>query len=346
MPNIFDLVTAANTTAYWEEGADQRVQYLGESLFPERQKLGLRIDWVKGAAGLPVVLKPASFDSVAVKRPRIGFEKLTADMPLFKESMYISEELRQQLNIVLETGNQSLIDMILGQIFDDNTTLLRGAAAQRERIRMSILTTGAVSIEANGQAYDYDYGLPAGHKSTVDTSWSTDTADIEADIEAAQSKIYEDTGVKPTRALCSPKTMRDIRRNKAIIAAIKGLNASQAKVTEKEVKDYFKESYNISIAVYGMKVISEDGTTKIPLVADDVFVLFPEGDLGTGWFGTTPEQSDLMTGSKANVSITDVGVAVTTIKKEDPVTVDTKVSMIYLPSFPVADQVYILDTSA
>ena len=51
-----------------------------------------------------------------------------------------------------------------------------------------------------------------------------------------------------------------------------------------------------------------------------------------------------MTGNAANVTITDTGVAVTTTKETDPVNVDTKVSMIFLPSFEAADQVYILDT--
>ena len=82
------------------------------------------------------------------------------------------------------------------------------------------------------------------------------------------------------------------------------------------------------------------------VVTLDNFVEFPSGQLGNTWFGTTPEESDLMTGSVANVSITDTGVAVTTIQKADPVRVETKVTMICLPDFPTADQVYILDVNA
>ena len=52
-----------------------------------------------------------------------------------------------------------------------------------------------------------------------------------------------------------------------------------------------------------------------------------------------------MTGSVANVSITDTGVSVTTVQKADPVQVETIVSMICLPSFEAADQVYIMDTT-
>ena len=74
-------------------------------------------------------------------------------------------------------------------------------------------------------------------------------------------------------------------------------------------------------------------------------VLFPSGTLGKTWFGTTPEESDLMTGANASVSIVDTGVAITTMKHDDPVNVETKVTMICLPSFEQADQVYILDIS-
>ena len=52
-----------------------------------------------------------------------------------------------------------------------------------------------------------------------------------------------------------------------------------------------------------------------------------------------------MSGSAANVSITDTGVAVTTVKKTDPVNVDTKVSMIFLPSFEMIEQIVIADVS-
>ena len=52
-----------------------------------------------------------------------------------------------------------------------------------------------------------------------------------------------------------------------------------------------------------------------------------------------------MTGSAANVAITDTGVAVTTIKMTDPVNVETKVTQICLPSFEMANQVAIIDAS-
>ena len=92
---IFDLVKSQELTSYWETLTQDRAPYFGETLFPSQQKLGLSLDWLKGANGLPVVLKPSAFDSKAIPRARLGFEKLTAQMPFFKESSYVDEELRQ-----------------------------------------------------------------------------------------------------------------------------------------------------------------------------------------------------------------------------------------------------------
>lgn len=340
--SIFDLVTSDNIVSYWNTKNEQETEnLLGEELWPSAQKLGLDLKWIKGSMGLPVVLKPSAYDVVALKRDRIGFEKVSTEMPFFKESMMIDEELRQQLNMVLETGNQVYIDAVMGRIFDDNTQLLRGARAQRERMRMSLLTTGGISISANGQNYEYDYGLKSYQKVEAIKSWSDPTADIIKDIREWQDTVEQESGNRPTRAICSPICFEYILNCNLIKNAIWGTD-SVAPVSRQRVLSYIKTELGLSIAIYSKKFIDESGEKK-KYVPDDVFVLIPVGRLGTGWFGTTPEQSDLMSGSAANVSITDVGVAVTTVKKTDPVNVDTKVSMIYLPSFEAIDSLLIAD---
>lgn len=339
--SIFELVTSADLVAYWETLANQRAPYLGEELFPSEQKLGLDLKWIKGSAGLPIVLKPSAYDVKAVKRDRIGFSKVASEMPFFKESTSVDEELRQQLNMVMETGNQAYIDAIMKRVFNDEISLLDGARAQRERMRMMLLTTGAISIAANGQEYDYDYGMPANHKVTVSKAWSDPTADIIGDIRVWQELADDETGIKPERAVCSRKTFGYLMNNNGIRNAILG-NNSAAPVSEVKVKQYVLNELELSIAVYTKKYKSEAGVDTA-FVANDVFAMFPAGALGTGWFGTTPEQSDLMASKSANVTITDVGVAVTTSEQVDPVNVETKVSMIYLPSFEAIDSVIIAD---
>lgn len=341
--SIFDLIKAPELTSYWEENVQDRPPYLGEELFPNDKKLGLKLDWIKGANGLPVVLKPSAFDVGAVPRPRLGFDKLSAEMPFFKESVYVDEELRQQLNMVLETGNQAYIDAVVNRVFADEMHLLEGARARREQMRMMALTTGAIAISANGQNYSYDYGMPANHKSEVTTSWSDTSSDPIEDMRTAMDKIEDDTGVRPTRAICTRKTWGYLRVNQKIIKSIFVLSNGQVTaLSDARLSQYLMDELGLELIVYGKRYKNDAGTAT-QFVPDDTVVLFPEGTLGTTWFGTTPEESDLMGGKIANVSITDMGVAVTTIEKADPVNVETKVTQICLPSFESADSVYILD---
>lgn len=342
---IFDLVTAPELTAYWETLNQDRAPYLGETLFPNQKKLGLDLKWLKGSKGLPVVLKLSAFDAQAVPRTRIGFEKISAEMPFFKESMYVDEELRQELNKVLESGNQAYIDSVINRVFDDEGTLIDAAAVARERMRMMLLTTGTIVMASNGQTYTYDYGLTSAQKPTVGTSWSTVTADIVGDIRTWQDEREDATGVRPTRAICSRKTFGYILKNNNIRNAVWG-NSASAPINEAKAKQYLMDELDLEVVIYTKRYKDESGATQ-KFVPDDTFVLFPAGNLGSTWFGTTPEESDLMASASVdNVSIVDTGVAVTTMRRADPVNVETKVTQIALPSFEAADQIVIADVIA
>lgn len=343
---IFDLVNASEIASYWEEMSEQRQEFLGETLFPNQKKLGLTLSWLKGSSGLPVVLNLSAFDAKAVPRARLGFDKVTADMPFFKESMYVDEELRQELNKVLETGNMNYIDAIINKIFNDETTLIEAAAVARERMRMMLITTGSVVLASNGQSYNYDYGVKSEQKKTVSTSWSNETADIINDIRTWQDQIEDNTGVRPTRAICDRKTWGYILKNKAIIKSIYALSDGTTYLSTPKLRDYLMEELELDVVVYSKRFKDETGKTT-PYVPADTFVLIPTGNLGNTWFGTTPEESDLMASSSVdNVAIVDTGVAVTTMRKSDPVNVETKVTQICLPDLPVADQILIADVSA
>lgn len=337
--SIFELVTSEQIVAYWEIRLNQLEALLGDELFPADKKLGLDLKWIKGSKGLPIVLKPSAFDVAAVKRPRIGFDKVQTQMPFFKESMMVDEEMRQQLNMVLETGNQAYIDSIMNRVFDDEMQLLTGARAQRERMKMMLLTTGIISISANGQDYDYDYGMEDVQKVDASIPWSDPDSTIVDDIRRWMKDMYKRTGQRPQRAVMTLSTFEYFMNNTLIRNAILG-NDTAVPVMEEQVVSYILRAVKLNVAIYDQMVMDEHGN-EVQLVPDDLFVMFPSGPLGTGWFGTTPEESDLMTGSAANVTITDLGVAVTTSKKIDPVNVDTKVSMIFLPSFEQIDKVII-----
>lgn len=339
---IFDMVNAKEVTMYWDTLARQRPPYMLESKFPAISQLGSDVSWLKGKSGIPKVLKMSAFDVQAIPRQRIGFERMQTEMPFFKESMYIDEKLRQELNRVLETGNRSYIDAVLNRVFNDTTTLLEAASVARERMRASLITTGAITLESNGQIYSVDYGLDAAQKPTVAKAWSDPETSIIDDVREWQDLIEENTGVRPTEAICTRKTWNYFVRNKEIRNAILG-NDTAVAVPESAVKSYIMSTLDLSVTVYSKRYVDEEGNTH-PFIADDTFILIPPGKLGNMVFGTTPEQADLM-GSNAidNVSITDTGVAVTTMRKADPVNVETKVTMLCMPTFEAADQIIIAD---
>lgn len=342
--NLFDLVTSSNMVAYWIE-KDLNDPTVGAQLFPYKKEIGLDLKWIKGANNQVVGLKLSAWDSKAIRRDRQGIEEVGTKMPFFKESMVIDEELRQNLNTLLQTQNETLIKQIVARIFDDEIKLIKAAYETVERVRMQLLTTGTITLASNGQAYSYDYGMPEGNKITVSTSWSSSSSDPVKDITGAQDDARK-KGFKLTRAMCNTNCLDDLLNNTAIKNRLYVLSQGNITITRDEVRRYIEQMTGITIYVNDNGYVAEDGTfTKY--IADDVFVLMPDGPLGYTHYGTTPEESDLMSGAtKAAVALVDNAIAVTTVKEEDPVNVMTKVSMVMLPSFEQVEGVYIIDTTA
>lgn len=342
--NFFDLITSPNIVAYWIE-KDLNDPTVGDQLFPFKKELGIKLDWIKGANNQVVGLRLSAYDSKSIRRDRQGIEKYETEMPFFKESMVVDEEMRQQLNTLLQTNNEAIIRPIVAKIFDDEIKLIKAAYETVERVRMQMLTTGTITLSSNGQSYEYDYGMPAANKITVNTSWADASADVIKDITDAQS-LARQNGFKLTRAMCNTNCLNAIINNTAIKNRIYVLAQGNVTITVDEVRRYIEQTTGISIYVNDNGYIAENGTFT-RYFADDVFVLMPDGALGNTHFGKTPEESDLMTGAtSAEVSLVNNAVAVTTSKQVDPVNVETKVSMVMLPSFEMANAVYVLDTNA
>lgn len=342
---IFDYFTSKALASYYNTRvAEQNMQpFLGDELFPARKKMGLNLKWIKGAKGLSTSLSLSAFDVKSTKKDRIGFEALQTKMPFFKNNMLIDEELRQELLIAIEAGNTDYVDTILRNIFDDTMTLLDAAAVTRERMRMQLLSTGTIVLANNGQEYSYDYGLESNQKYTPTTLWNSEDSDPLSDIIAMQDVIENKGYARPRRAITSRKVIRALMKNSGIKEAIYVMSNGKVTLTEANVLNYFRENANLSIAVYEKSYLDESGVAQ-KYLPEDLFIMIPEGDLGNTWFGTTPEEADLRSGATdAEVTIVDTGVAITTTKTTDPVSVDTKVSEVVLPSFEAADQIIIAD---
>jgi len=341
MPTIFDLVTAKNTKDYIEN-SDQKV-YLGASLFPNDKQLGLELSYLKGRHGAPVVLKAAAFDANAPVRPRIGVQKIETEMPFFREQMNVKEKERQQVNTLLAGGQTQLAEAVLKHVYDDQKALVDGANATAERMRMQLLTTGKISIDsgAEGAQYDYDYEFdPSQFEVLTGTDvWSDPNSTPIQDIMRWMQAVKLANGA---RAIVNSATFAHLAAHESIRKDLNPLGATSIILTNDDVKNYLQRKLKLSVAIYDETFIDETGSEQ-KFVPDGVFTLIPPtGTLGNTVYGTTPEESDLMTGAtKANVEIVNTGVAITTVKQEHPVNVQTIVSEIVLPSFPVADKVFI-----
>ncbi|MFH5185732.1 major capsid protein [Paenibacillus sp. TAB 01] len=343
MPTIFDYVTAKSLAAYVTNNPSNDIPYLGATLFPPKKKLGLDLAWIKGARGLPVSLQPSAFDAKATLRDRIGFTKIETEMPFFREGMRIGEKDRQELLRLQDNSNDQYIMPLVTQIYDDRAALVAGAQVIPERMIMQLLSSGQIRITANRQDYNYNYGFAGSHKETLSgtAKWSDPGSTPIQDIQRWKKTINGDTGAMLARAICTEKTWGYLMDHPAIRLDMNPLGGQNIIMTDALLRAYLQNKLGITVAVYNKIYALQDGTTY-QFFPDDYFTLIPDGNLGNTWYGTTPEEADLMAGAtSAEVSIVNTGVAITTIKEPHPVNVETIVSEIVLPSFETMDTIFI-----
>lgn len=346
MRTIFDMINAQEIGAYYTTAASNKIPYLGAVLFPPKKKLGLTLAWIKGSQGLPVALAPAAFDAKAPVRDRIGVSKIETEMPFFRESMRIGEKDRQQILMAMEAANKDILKPMIQKIFDDAGNLVDGVDVDAERMRMQLLSGGKIQIRADGVNFDYDYKMKSSQKRTLtgtdkwsDTVNSNPVTDIRAEIEAADDA----TGNKPTRAICSRKTWGYLLENEKIKKDMNPIGGQNIIMTDTLLEQYFINKLKLRVVVYNKKFLLTLGGASQQFFPDDVFTLVPDGDLGNTYFGTTPEEADLLTNaSQAKVTIVNTGTAITTYAEPHPVNVQTIVSAICLPSFETIDSIRIL----
>lgn len=343
--SIFDYITAPAQALYWNNYLAEQTEapFLGEELFPDKKQKNLTMSYIKGANGLAKVAPLSAFDVKVLRANRIGFEKAKTNMPYFKLAMGIDEELRQEL-LEAEAAGEAYYKEVLRRIFDDNMTLLKDMSVTRERMRMQLLTTGAIVMASNGQSYKYDYELSTSQKPTATKSWSDPTADIIGDIISWQDTIEAKTGVRPTRMIMRRSQFRNLLKNNYIKNSLYAFNTvanGQINITENAVKMFLNEQAKISsIAIYDKMYVDEDGAQQY-FIPDDLVILIPEGNIGNTVFGTTPEEADLRASKTADVALVDTGVAIATYMEDDPVRKDTKTAQICLPSGENIDKIVI-----
>nr|DAH56605.1 MAG TPA: Major capsid protein [Caudoviricetes sp.] len=355
MPDIFDLVDAKAIGEYVTtlEGADEPL--LGATLFPNKKVLGLDIKFVKGYKSNAIALKPSALGARAFVRDRIGGAIIQNELPFFREKMVIDERLRQELARAKKDATDPYTSSILEQIFDDAKNLTDGAKVQSEREIMQMLFTGKIEISGGDQeggqpnyAYDYDVDGNWTKKNVTTLKGTAKWTDHENSNPLQDINDYVDkaslAGTKIVRAICGPKVWSDIMQNKNIKAMFKNADGSQRIFGKADVISLIETVTGVKVAVYNKSFVDENGVEKF-YCPDSAMVFMPSGSLGSTIYGTTPEEIDLMSGfGNASVSIVNTGIAVTTAKKYGPpVTVETIVSELVLPSFERMAEVFVIN---
>ena len=354
MRSIFDLITAQALASYYEELATNRIPYLGEALFPADKKMGLKLEWIKGYEQLPVALMPSAFDTKPTLRDRGGVMTESTRMPFFREAMRLGEEDRQQLLMFMEANNNAYARQIITRIYDDTKQLIDGALINPEIMRMGLITEGKFTIASPSDSgvfvnYDYNYDPTGEWKAKNKTTllatdkWS-DHANSNpiADILAVKRDAAR-RGISLTRAIIGYDTWLDIVQNEKIKLGINPVASTAANVilTDDQIKVYVESMTKLKIQVYDKLYKAVNGDDKFFYPNGGHMTLLPDGPLGKTWFGTTPEEADLMSGNTlANVAIVNTGIAVSTEKIALPVNIINWVSEIVLPSFENMDRVF------
>lgn len=353
--DIFDMIKAEPIAEYVEAIDESTDPLLGATLFPNKKIMGLDLQFIKGYGQRAIALKPSALGARALVRDRIGAAVLQHELPFFREKMVIDEKLRQQLARAKQDATDPYTSSILEQIFDDANALYLGANVQAERERMSLLFTGKINISAadkdgNQPKYAYEYD--------VDGSWETDNI-----VKLKSTAKWSDTansnpikdiieivdkadamGVTLANAVISPTTWSHIMQNAHVKSLFKLADGTQKIFSRAMALTEIETMTGIKIAIYNKNFVDENGKTK-SYAPDNAMALFPDGALGSTVYGTTPEEIDLISGyGNAETKVVNTGVAITTHKTYGPpVTVDTVVSQLVLPSFERMAEVFVIN---
>lgn len=316
---------------------------IDEALFPKTKQLSTEIELAKGAKQKPVALRLSTFDTAvkvrALKAP-VSLEK--KEMPFFKEAIGIKEKDRRDLIIAKSSSNQNLVEFLVKTVFENYATLVAGADIQATRMRAQLMQKGEINIVTEDGDIVVDYTIPSNHKEVLTGSakWSDTKADIVGDIKRWQKIFVNEGEEKPSRMILTEKTFNYITQNDAIMKDLKSRVLGEVILTDEDYIAFLKKKLNLEIAFLNGSFVTEEGKT-MNFYEDDLVSLIPKGTLGETIYAVTPEEFDSEYGSgKLDTKVIKTGIAITTMVKEDPVAVDTKVSQIVIPSFDRANECF------
>lgn len=345
-----DVFTARSLAFRLTEDPSNAQPFLGEAFFPVRKKMGVDLKWIKGHKGLGVELKPSTYDALATIRPREGFQVLREEMPLFRESMKVSEQDMMEIQRASESNDPFLQDVI-NNVYDDVNTLVNGARIATERMRMSLLAPANGEMVINIGAFDntiynYDYDANDAWKGTnyieltSTAKWDEpSTCAPLDDIQTAVDKLA-DKGYQARYAMMNTATLNLLVSANQMKNALITITGNPVDFLDRQTaKEVFQRKTGLTPIIYDKKYKNVNGT-EAKFYPDGYVTVIADGQLGNTWMGMTPEERTLIGDPKVDVSVLDSGIAVAIQNiYGPPVRHETTVSQIALPSFEGMDAI-------
>lgn len=315
---------------------------LGESLFPERKIQGLKLEYIKGSNNVPVMASVHAFDSESEIASRDAVAMVEEKIALIKRKIRMNEETIIALKNPRTTAERNYM---IEKIYNDIDNMVMSVRTRIEAMRMEALATGKISFDENGIVTEVDYGVPDNHKEVLSgaSAWSSPTSTPLDDIQEWSNTIVQDSGVTPTRALTSNKVIQNLLKHPSVGLAIFG-SASQGRIVTLPMLNQLLTSMGLpQIVSYDsvVRVQKADGSYETKrYFPEDTFVMLPEGSLGETIYGLTAEEIRLQ--QKSDVETNMFGnILAMVYDTNDPVATWTKAVATSLPSFPMADSIFI-----
>lgn len=290
--DIFNEISAQNAVDHWSEIANTGEPYIGETLFPSVAQANDGVVWYKSNDQQQAPLALSTYNAAAKLRDRQGMQKVSTNTQLAREEYKIDEQTRMKLFQAQNSDNQALKDSLLNHIFDDVDALLKSAKLTQEIMRMQMLKTGKISINADGVSINDDYKYKRSHLVTADKLWTDPTANPFQDIQDAIDTITNDYGSAPTRVLMNTVTWNALKFNNVMRQTILNpvVNTGAVVVSDQQLKDQLS-NFGLAVQVYDKNYIGFDGKTH-KFIDDGMVIFMPKEALGTTVFSTNPDQVD------------------------------------------------------
>lgn len=352
-----EVYTTPSIALYRTETASNRIPYLLQAYFPDKKKMGIDLKWLRTHKGLGIALKPSNFDAIPAVRPRGKSQMTKEEMPLFRESMVVKESDMMELARVKDYNDPYLQPVVDG-LYDDANNLLDGADITAEWMRAQLIAPkdGDMKIvigAADNTVYSYNYDEDGSWKRNnymeVSTGkWNEPTAKPLSDIRKG-TQYLSSIGVTATTIISNSTAfdyLLEIEQVRSALVSITG--QAIGFVDESTVKEILRRKMGIEWITYDKMFTDYEGKQQ-KFYPDDYITILGEGQLGSTWRGTTPEElttiGDFMNAPQAPVDITvlENGVAVAIQTEYKPsFTVTTTASQIALPSFEGMDGIYVI----